>query len=433
VEIDGDNASVELRGDDNTVVLAGGNGSIDFRGTNGHLAIGADSGNWVNYFQNAGNLDIQRLADWNWSGAPGANTLVFYRDASDFTFARIGSTLQMTVSSTSQIVTVASEFAGNSWADNAIQQILFLNDDGEFTTWDGAQIASAAPAVVADDNLSVTTALADDVVILSGSYDSATASGSHETVISTGTANSVTLTGSQDTTTVLGDDSSVTDGGTGDTTTLSGNNDHAEITGANATVTATGTGSVVNLEGDSGQVYLNGTNGAVQGSGNGATVAVNGQNATVTLFNASITLADGVSAAVGGDGDEIFLGSAVGLTMAGTGSDRLHVSGDGNADTLSFGSGVAYDQLWFAQSGNDLTISVIGVNRSVTVTDWFSSVADHVGQIQADGGYTLSDQGAQHLVEAMTSFSRPPAGQTTLPPELAANLAPALAANWQHI
>jgi hypothetical protein len=50
----------------------------------------------------------------------------------------------------------------------------------------------------------------------------------------------------------------------------------------------------------------------------------------------------------------------------------------------------------------------------------------------AGDGYAVTDSGMQQLVQAMASFSPPPAGQTTLPPELAANLAGALAANWQH-
>jgi len=35
-------------------------------------------------------------------------------------------------------------------------------------------------------------------------------------------------------------------------------------------------------------------------------------------------------------------------------------------------------------------------------------------------------------LEAMASYTPPAEGQTTMPPDLASALAPALAANWQH-
>ena len=45
---------------------------------------------------------------------------------------------------------------------------------------------------------------------------------------------------------------------------------------------------------------------------------------------------------------------------------------------------------------------------------------------------SISDTGMQQLVQAMSVYTPPAEGQTTLPPDVAAALAPALAANWQH-
>jgi len=75
---------------------------------------------------------------------------------------------------------------------------------------------------------------------------------------------------------------------------------------------------------------------------------------------------------------------------------------------------------------------VIGLNQSVTVSNWYGAANNHLGKVLAGDGYTVTDAGIQQLVEAMASFTPPPAGQTTLPPELAASLSSTLAANWQH-
>jgi hypothetical protein len=111
----------------------------------------------------------------------------------------------------------------------------------------------------------------------------------------------------------------------------------------------------------------------------------------------------------------------------------LAASLSNGADKVRFDRWIAHDQLWFAHSGNDLVVSVIGQNQSGTVTNWYTSNDSHLGSVLSGDGHVVSDAGIQQLVEAMASFTPPPAsGQTTLPPELAANLAPALSANWQH-
>lgn len=101
----------------------------------------------------------------------------------------------------------------------------------------------------------------------------------------------------------------------------------------------------------------------------------------------------------------------------------------GNTDVLQFQSGIAHDQLWFSQSGNNLTISVIGTTDSVMIAGGAGSASFHIEQIKADGK-TLSDTQVSNLVQAMASMTPPAMGQTTLTDAQRAQLAPVLAANW---
>src|SRR3954466_9286560 len=99
--------------------------------------------------------------------------------------------------------------------------------------------------------------------------------------------------------------------------------------------------------------------------------------------------------------------------------------GDGS-DAARLGSGIAYDQLWFAQSGQDLVMSVIGRPQSLTVADWFAGADHRVGEVETADGYAIDNSGVEQLVQAMAGYQPPAAGQTSLPPELAADLAPVL-------
>jgi Ca2+-binding RTX toxin-like protein len=144
---------------------------------------------------------------------------------------------------------------------------------------------------------------------------------------------------------------------------------------------------------------------------------------------------NGGAVLISGSGNDTLLGGNGADTFvmpAGAGNDSITASLGNGADTLRFDRWIAHDQLWFAQTGNDLVVSVIGQNQSATVSNWYTAGNNHLGKVLAGDGYTVTDSGMQQLVQAMASFSPPPAGQTTLPPELAANLAAALTANWQH-
>ena len=68
--------------------------------------------------------------------------------------------------------------------------------------------------------------------------------------------------------------------------------------------------------------------------------------------------------------------------------------------------GVAHDQLWFAQSSNDLVVSVIGEDQSITVAGWFASTDNQFGQISAGDSFTATAAAVDLLVQAMSAFSR---------------------------
>jgi Ca2+-binding RTX toxin-like protein len=102
----------------------------------------------------------------------------------------------------------------------------------------------------------------------------------------------------------------------------------------------------------------------------------------------------------------------------------------GNTDVASFGTGISSEQLWFAKSGSDLQVSIIGTTDTLTVSNWYLSSQYHVEQFKTADGKLLLDSQVQNLVNAMAAFAPPAAGQSNLGGSTASALAPVLAANW---
>ncbi|WP_341908625.1 calcium-binding protein [Polaromonas sp. YR568] len=140
-------------------------------------------------------------------------------------------------------------------------------------------------------------------------------------------------------------------------------------------------------------------------------------------------LAGGIGADVlsGGDGDDIY------RMALGYGADTIQEDDftAGNTDLARFDVGIAADQLWFRQVGNNLEVRVIGSTDSFTVANWYLGSQYQVEQFKTSDGATLLDSQVQNLVQAMASFSPPAAGQTTLPIGYADALNPVIAANWR--
>lgn len=151
----------------------------------------------------------------------------------------------------------------------------------------------------------------------------------------------------------------------------------------------------------------------------------------------------------GDAGNDTLTGGAANDILAGGAGNDTYILGRGDGvdsisqaditdaatstDILRFSTGVAFDQLWFRQAGNDLRIDVIGeAASSVYLKDWYSDSSRRVDSIDTvDGSHSLTAANVANLVSAMASFSPPTAGQMTLAAAgLNDDLNATLAANW---
>jgi len=151
---------------------------------------------------------------------------------------------------------------------------------------------------------------------------------------------------------------------------------------------------------------------AINGTGNALANALSGNSGNNTL--------------AGGAGGDTY------LAYRGMAQDRI-VENDvtaGNTDVLSFGAGIANDQLWFRHTGNDLEVSIIGTADKATLQNWYLGDAYHAEQIRSGDGKTLQHTDVDKLVSAMAAFAQPGMGQASLTASQQTALAPVLAANW---
>jgi Ca2+-binding RTX toxin-like protein len=135
----------------------------------------------------------------------------------------------------------------------------------------------------------------------------------------------------------------------------------------------------------------------------------------------------------GGKGNDLLIASAtdssdVFLWGAGEGADTLRDAG-GN-DRLIINGNVQSNQLWFSREGDALKVAIIGTPDSFTVEGWYQGPEHQVEDIGLSGGKSLNVAKVQQLVDAMASFTPPAPGQTALPADVAAQLAPVIASAW---
>ncbi|MBN9088743.1 MAG: hypothetical protein J0J01_17705 [Reyranella sp.] len=242
-----------------------------------------------------------------------------------------------------------------------------------------------------------------------------------------GDAMELTAQSSGNTTTLTGAGLSVRDSGTGNLTWMTGDHQIGQFSGSGAIVSSTGDRNYLILYGSQ-TVTVTGADTGINNLGDGSAVTLAGAGDYLGISGAGNTTtiaADGVSVTDNGGTNHFAIAN-------GAGNDVLHIQSGDRTDVASFGSGIAYDQLWLAQSGHDLVMSVVGRPQTLTLADWFDGGANHLGEVETADGYGIGDAGVEQLVQAMAAFSAPGAGQATLPPDLAQSLAPALAANWHH-
>ncbi|TIT85192.1 MAG: hypothetical protein E5W55_32955, partial [Mesorhizobium sp.] len=97
---------------------------------------------------------------------------------------------------------------------------------------------------------------------------------------------------------------------------------------------------------------------------------------------------------VGGTGNDTLVGGAGNdqyRFRAGDGADTIIESGSfTDNDELDFGTGIDTNELWFAQQGNNLVISVLGTTDKVTISNWFAGPGNVVETIKSGDGKVLN-------------------------------------------
>ena len=159
-----------------------------------------------------------------------------------------------------------------------------------------------------------------------------------------------------------------------------------QVGGINRTL-AVGTSGNDTLSGTSGNDWLVGLAGSdsIQGNAGNDVLAGGGGNDTL----------------VGGAGyDTYVFGSGGGQDIIVNGA----VGNPGASGELQFAPNIDANELWFRQTGNDLTISVMGGSDQVTVSNWFSTSTAPLQEIRAAGGLEI-DSGLAQLVQAMATYS----------------------------
>jgi serralysin len=188
-----------------------------------------------------------------------------------------------------------------------------------------------------------------------------------------------------------------------------------------SSVTYTLTANVENLT-------LTGT-AAIKGTGNTASNMIVGNGAANTLSGGS-----GNDILSGGGGNDVMTGGQGADTYVvalGGGGDLIsNADTDLGADKLVFGAGIAEDQLWFARSGNDLVVSVLGGTDRATLQGWYASTGNQLDHFELSDGATLAAAQVQQLVDAMSAFATPPASMSTLTLAQQQSVESVIAANW---
>uniref|UniRef100_E6PQA3 Uncharacterized protein n=1 Tax=mine drainage metagenome TaxID=410659 RepID=E6PQA3_9ZZZZ len=154
-----------------------------------------------------------------------------------------------------------------------------------------------------------------------------------------------------------------------------------------------------------------------------------GSNTVVGNAAVSLTFGSGTNTIALGSGVDT-LQTTGGTNPITLGQGAAILSNNGATDTVALGAALNPDQLWFAQSGTDLVVSVLGSTENLTVKDWFNGLANQVSTFVAGNGQTLSGSNVEQLVQAMAAFSPPTSSQTAYTTAEATNLDPVIAANW---
>ena len=206
------------------------------------------------------------------------------------------------------------------------------------------------------------------------------------------------------------------------------NGDSIGVTGAGQTATA----DMVTLNNGTISVNSN-SNATIVGSGNvvtaysNDTVTINGSNTVKSATGNTNFTETGTS----GNDTYQFARNAGTETIT-----KNATSGLGKNGELDLATGIANNQLWFEQKGNDLQVDILGTTDHVTVKGWYSSDNAKFQAIKTADGNIL-DINAQFnlLVQNLATFAAShsafnPTTATSFPND--PNLQSTLTASWHH-
>ena len=160
-------------------------------------------------------------------------------------------------------------------------------------------------------------------------------------------------------------------------------------------------------------------------TGNNVLTAGNGTNDTI-----SAVWSTGQNTFVTGTGNTTLDGGEGYTTYkfgAAFGQDTLYNSGSsagqgastvlGEVDFTS--SSTSYENLWFAQNGNDLVVQLLGTSDTITIKGWFSGTAGTQVQTFKASGLSLASTAVASLVSAMATYQ---AAHTSFNPSTATQM-----------
>jgi hypothetical protein len=320
-------------------------------------------------------------------------------------------------------VNVTASNGGDNVYDSDTSDTVNVSGNGTSGTSDGIHIASGTVAISSSANAYI---VGNSNTITAGSNDTVGIYGSANTLTigAAGTVNMGTSGGNTINVTGAGNSNVYDSSSTGDTVNISGNGQW-------------GTDNYISLS--SGTAVLQ-------------------SNARVDIYGSNDTITAGATDAFGvhGSNDTVTMGANTDLWLDPSTSDTNDVLNGGGSDqynfastfgnytinngggttangSISFGSSVTDENLWFKKSGNNLLIDLLGTTDQITVNGWFTSGAagNQVADIYA-GSLTLDTQVAQ-LVSAMASYASAHSGfnpQTATAMPTDTTLQSAITAAW---
>lgn len=415
--------SANLIGYGNTAnnVLTGNLGANSLFGNAGNDTLSGEAGN--DYLEGGAGNDVYRFAR-GW----GVDTVHNYESASngldaiefaagiapsDILVSRSGTNLVLSLSGSSDKITVNNYFSSEGATSYAVDEIRFANG----VRW-GVSSVKAMVLLGTSGNDTLTGYVSADSISGGAGNDS----------ISGGDGNDSLYGGSGNDVLDGGNGIDRLDGGIGNDTLRGGAGDDVFVVDAVGDVVSD-TSGIDTVEASiaytlGGEIEHHTLTGSADLYGNG------------NALNNTLIGNSGANRLEGGAGNDTLVGGAGSDTYVfglGDGQDVIQNTDAApqSVDLLLFGAGISIEDLWFRQSGSNLEVSVVGGQERVSIDNWYGGNANHLDQFKAADGRTLLDSQVQGLVDAMAAFGVPAGGEGNLSTAQREELNLIIAANWQ--